>query len=113
MLNAVQPIQVNLLFPVHSIDLIALCTFSRFSGSAYLPDNIAHKYSDEYCNVSITDQEATLAAARALKIDGVISFACDPGVVMAAYVAEKMGLPCVGSYDAVSLLQNKGRLRNT
>ena len=77
----------------------------------YLPDNIAHKYSDEYCNVSITDQEATLAAARALKIDGVISFACDPGVVTAAYVAEKMGLPSVGSYEAVSLLQNKGRFR--
>ena len=77
----------------------------------YLPDNVAHKYSDEYCNVSITDQEATLAVARALKIDGVISFACDPGVVTAAYVAEKMGLPSVGSYEAVSLLQNKGRFR--
>ena len=22
----------------------------------YLPDNIAHKYSDEYCNVSIIDK---------------------------------------------------------
>ena len=27
----------------------------------YLPDNIAHRYSDEYCNVSIIDQEAVLA----------------------------------------------------
>lgn len=77
----------------------------------YLPDNVAHKYSDEYCNVSITDQEATLAVARALKIDGVISFACDPGVVTAAYVAEKMGLPSVGTYEAVSILQNKRRFR--
>ena len=25
----------------------------------YLPDNIAHKFSDEYCNVSIIDKEAT------------------------------------------------------
>ena len=24
----------------------------------YLPDNIAHKYSDEYCNVSIIDKDA-------------------------------------------------------
>ena len=24
----------------------------------YLPDNIAHKYSDEYCNVSIIEKEA-------------------------------------------------------
>lgn len=77
----------------------------------YLPDNIAHKYSDEYCNVSITDMEATLAAAQERKIDGVISFACDPGVVTAAYVAEKMGLPSVGSFEAVSILQNKRRFR--
>lgn len=26
----------------------------------YLPDNIAHKYSDEYCNVSIIDKEKHL-----------------------------------------------------
>ena len=77
----------------------------------YLPDNIAHQYSDEYCNVSITDKEATLEAAMERKIDGIISFACDPGVVTAAYVAEKMGLPSVGSYEAVSILQNKGRFR--
>lgn len=25
----------------------------------YLPDNIAHKYSDQYVNVSIIDKEAT------------------------------------------------------
>ncbi len=77
----------------------------------YLPDNIAHKYSDEYCNVSIIDQEAVLEAARKLEIDGIMSFACDPGVVTAAYVAEKMGLPSVGSYEAVCILQNKRRFR--
>lgn len=77
----------------------------------YLPDNIAHKYSDEYCNVSIIDKEAILQEAQRLKIDGITSFACDPGVVTAAYVAEKMGLPSVGSYEAVSILQNKGKFR--
>ena len=58
----------------------------------YLPDNIAHRYSDEYANVSIVDREAVLALARERKIDGVMSFACDPGVVTAAYVAEQLGL---------------------
>ena len=77
----------------------------------YLPNNIAHKYSDEYCNVSIIDKDATLEAAKRLKIDGITSFACDPGVVTAAYVAEKMNLPSVGSYEAVSILQNKGNFR--
>ena len=78
----------------------------------YLPDNIAHKYSDEYCNVSIIDREATLAAAREREIDGVMSFACDPGVVTAAYVAEQMGLPSCGPYESVCILQNKGRFRS-
>lgn len=77
----------------------------------YLPNNIAHKYSDEYCNVSIIDKEATLEAAKRLETDGIISFACDPGVVTAAYVAEQMGLPSVGSYESVSILQNKGKFR--
>ena len=77
----------------------------------YLPDNIAHKYSDEYCNVSIIDKEKTLEAAKKLEIDGIMSFACDPGVVTAAYVAEQMGLPNVGPYKSVCILQNKGLFR--
>ena len=77
----------------------------------YLPDNIAHKYSDEYCNVSVIDKEAVLEAARKHKIDGIISFACDPGVVSAAYTAEKMGLPFQGPYESVRILQDKGLFR--
>lgn len=77
----------------------------------YLPDNIAHKYSDEYCNVSIIDKEKTLEAAKRLEIDGIMSFACDPGVITAAYVAEEMGLPNVGPYESVTILQNKKKFR--
>ena len=77
----------------------------------YLPDNVAHRYSDEYHNVSITDMAAVLALARELKIDGIMSFACDPGVVTAAYVAEKLGIPSTGPYESVALLQDKGRFR--
>ncbi len=77
----------------------------------YLPDNIAHKWSDEYRNVSIIDKEAVLKTAQELEVDGVMSFACDPGVVTAAYVAEKMGLPHSGSYQSVEILQNKGKFR--
>ena len=77
----------------------------------YLPDNIAHRYSDEYCNISIIDKEKTLEVARRLKIDGIMSFACDPGVVTAAYVAEQMGLPNVGPYESVCILQNKKKFR--
>ncbi len=77
----------------------------------YLPDNYAHRFADEYCNVSIVDCEATLKAAEEKNIDGIISFACDPGVVTAAYVADKLALPSCGPYDSVCILQNKGRFR--
>lgn len=77
----------------------------------YLPDNAAHKLSDQYLNISILDKDAVLDAARELKIDGVMSFACDPGVVTAAYVAEKLGLPSPGSFESTCILQDKGRFR--
>ena len=77
----------------------------------YLPDNIAHKFSDEYVNVSIIDKAKTLEAAKEHNIDGIMSFACDPGVITAAYVAEQMGLPNVGPYESVCILQNKGKFR--
>lgn len=77
----------------------------------YLPNNIAHKYSDEYCNVSILEKDKVLEKAKELKIDGILSFACDPGVVTAAYVAEKMELPSSGPYESVEILQNKGKFR--
>lgn len=78
----------------------------------YIPDNIAHKYSDEYFNVSIVDKEAVLALARELHIDGIMSFAVDPGVITAAYVQEQMELPASGPYESVCILQNKDKFRN-
>ncbi len=77
----------------------------------YLPDNIAHKYSDEYVNVSIIDREAVLKVAQEKQIDGILSFGVDPGVVTAAYVAEKMGLP-TPPLESVEILQNKDRFRD-
>lgn len=76
----------------------------------YLPNNIAHKYSDKYVNVSILDRDAVLKEAKALSIDGIMSFGVDPGVVTAAYVADKMGL----SYpplESCEILQSKDMFR--
>lgn len=77
----------------------------------YIPNNIAHKWSDEYCNVSIIDKEAVLREAQRLKIDGIMSFACDPGVIAASYVQNKMHLPSFGSFESVEILQNKDKFR--
>ena len=77
----------------------------------YLPDNIAHKYSDEYVNVSIIDKEAVLKVAREKQIDGIMSFGVDPGVVSASYVQTQLGLPSFGPFESVEILQNKDKFR--
>lgn len=77
----------------------------------YLPENIAHKYSDEYYNISTFDKDAILDVAKRIQIDGVMSFAVDAGVTSAAYIAEQMGLPFQCSYRSACILQDKSLFR--
>lgn len=76
----------------------------------YLPDNVAHKYSDEYQYASTVDKEAVLEIAKKCEIDGILTFT-DSGVVTAGYVAHELGLPSPGPYESIQILQNKGRFR--
>ena len=76
-----------------------------------VPDNPAHKLADKYYNINLIDKENLLKLARELKIDGVMSFGVDLGVVSAAYVACKMGLSQAGPYNSVCLLQDKEKFR--
>ncbi len=72
----------------------------------YLPDNPAHKYADEYHNISTLDREAVLKLAVEKQIDGIIAYASDVSAPTAAYVAEKMGLP-TNPYEAVYMMTRK------
>ena len=76
----------------------------------YNPDNPAHKFADEYYNVSTTDKEAVLDLAKQLKIDGIVCYASDPAAPTAAYVAERLGLPS-SPYESVEILANKDKFR--
>ena len=76
----------------------------------YLPNNPGHKFSDEYHNVSTVDKGAVLKLAQELNIDGILSYASDPGAPTAAYVAEKMNLPG-NPYESVEILQRKDLFR--
>lgn len=76
----------------------------------YLPDNPAHKYADEYYNVSTIDKEAVLQLAREKQIDGIVSYASDIAAPTAAYVAEQMGLP-TNPYESVMILTHKDLFR--
>ncbi len=75
------------------------------------PEDVGHKFSDEYHNVNILDKEAVLQLAQRINIDGIMAFACDAGVLSAAYVAEKLNLPFQCSYEVACILQNKGKFR--
>ena len=76
----------------------------------YLPDNVAHKYSDEFINFSTTDKEGILAWAKEHPIDGIVTFT-DSGVVTTAYVQHHLGLPQIGPLNSVEILQNKAKFR--
>lgn len=77
----------------------------------YLPDNVAHKTSDEYVNFSTTDKEGILEWAKNNHIDGIVTFT-DSGVITTAYVQHYLGLPQIGPLESVEILQNKDRFRN-
>lgn len=75
-----------------------------------IPNNIAHRFSDEYWNISIIEKDLILRRCIDVSIDGITSFGVDPGVLTAAYVAEKMGLSGV-SFKSAQILQNKSLFR--
>lgn len=76
----------------------------------YLPDNVAHKVSDEFINFSTTDKEGILEWAKNNPIDGVVTFT-DSGVVTTAYLQHHLGLPQIGPLESVKILQNKAKFR--
>ena len=77
----------------------------------YLPNNPAHKFADEYHNVSTIDREKILELAKKLKIDGIWSYASDVSAPTAAYVAEQMGLP-TNPLKSVEILTHKNLMRD-
>lgn len=76
----------------------------------YLPGNPAHKYADEYHNISTLDKEVVLDLAAQKGIDGIISYASDISAPTAAFVAEKLGLPS-NPYETVVRMTRKDLFR--
>ena len=74
------------------------------------PDNPGHRLADECYSVSTTDLDGALALAKSCRIDGVISYASDPGALTAAYIAHHLALPG-DPLEAVRKAQDKFLLR--
>ncbi len=76
----------------------------------YLPENPAHKYADEYHNVSTLDKDAVLNLAKNLEIDGILTYASDISVSTVSYVANKLSLP-TNPENCLQTLTNKSMFR--
>lgn len=66
--------------------------------------------ADASVYVDLRDREAVLSEAVRLRIDGVTTDQAETPVCTAAYVAEKLGLPGIGT-DVAQLFTNKYRMR--
>lgn len=76
----------------------------------FLPDNPGQYYADIFYCVSTTDKKAILEVAKKERVDGVVAYASDPAAPVAAYVAEKIGLP-TNPYKSVEILALKDKFR--
>ncbi|PID90762.1 MAG: carbamoyl-phosphate-synthetase [Bacteroidetes bacterium] len=77
----------------------------------YLPENPGHKLADEAYYDSTTDREAVLRLAERLGVDGIMTFSSDPAAPVAAWVAERLGLPGGGA-EAVRIMSEKDAFRD-
>lgn len=79
------------------------------SGNA--PELEGHKYADEYVCHDYSDYEGMLEIAKEKNIDYVSTCANDFGVITAAYIAEKMGLPGHDSFETTRTIAEKDRFK--
>lgn len=59
----------------------------------YTPEAVGHQLADEQCLTSTFDVEGVLEAAKAYKIDGIMTMGTDQPVYTCGLVSETLGLP--------------------
>lgn len=74
------------------------------------PDCPGRGLADSFYEVSTLDAEAVLEVARGERVDGVVSYASDAPVPVAAWVSERLGL-ATNPYESVAMLCDKGLFR--
>ncbi|MEK4530991.1 ATP-grasp domain-containing protein [Solibacillus sp. FSL K6-1554] len=76
----------------------------------YVEESPGYEYAHEYYNISTTDKERVLSLAKSLKIDGIVCYAAESGLLTVAYVAEQLKLTS-HPYKSVEILTNKDLFR--
>jgi len=75
------------------------------------PDELGHKYSDEYRMADFSDQEAILNLARETAVEAVCACCNDFSALSCAYAAEKLGLPGHDPYSVAQIIHYKDQYR--
>lgn len=73
----------------------------------YLETSPAKEMADYSFRIDVKDTDAIVDLCRKEKIDGVISTSLDPCQIPYQQVAEKLGVPCFGTYKQFEALTNK------
>jgi len=75
------------------------------------PDELGHRYSDEYQLSDFSDSEAILNLAKRLKISAICACCNDFSALSAAYAAEQLGLPGHDPYRVAQIIHYKDQYR--
>jgi biotin carboxylase len=75
------------------------------------PDEMGHRYSDEYIPADFSDREAILKICRSLKVDAVCPCCNDFSAMSAAYAASALGLPGHDRPETLETLMHKDKFR--
>lgn len=75
------------------------------------PQELGHKFSDEYVPADYSDKEAILRLAKTLNVDALCACCNDFSALSCAYAAEKLGLPGHDSYEISKLIHHKDQYR--
>ena len=75
------------------------------------PDELGHKYSDEYKMADFSDCEAIFNLAKTCEVSAICACCNDFSALSASYAAEKMGLPGHDPYKVAQIIHYKDLYR--
>jgi len=75
------------------------------------PNEMGHKYSDEYHLMDYSDKEGIWQLAGKLQVDAICPCCNDFSAISCAYVASKLGLPGHDTYETSLTIHHKDRFR--
>ncbi len=76
------------------------------------PNDMGHRYSDQYEPADFSDRDAILSLAKRLKIDAICPCCNDFSALSCAYTAECCGLPGHDAYETAKLIHHKDLYRD-